>query len=94
MRVAAFCRDFNRSLEPILAMLKPNAYMIWTVGNRKVAGRPVPIDEILSELLIAKGSTPVARFQRTIPNKRMAVKNAIASTMATETVLIMRKGGS
>lgn len=94
MRVAAFCRDFNRSLEPILAMLKPNAYMIWTVGNRKVAGRPVPIDEILSELLIAKGATPVSRFQRTIPNKRMAVKNAIASTMATETVLIMRKGGS
>ena len=92
MRVAAFCRDFNCSLEPILAMLKPNAYMIWTVGNRKVAGRPVPIDEILSELLIAKGATPVSRFQRTIPNKRMAVKNAIASTMATETVLIMRKG--
>src|SRR6266487_5709544 len=55
VRVAAFFRDLNRALGPILAMLKPNAYMAWTVGNRRVGNRPIPIDTILEELLAARG---------------------------------------
>lgn len=94
VRVAAFCRDLNRSLDPILGTLKPNAYMIWTVGNRRVAGQLIPIDEILNELLRARGGTFVAKIQRTIPanSKRMAGKNGIAPTMGAEAVLVMRKG--
>jgi hypothetical protein len=91
-RVAAFCRDLNSCLNPILKTLKPNAYMIWTVGNRRVAGRLVPIDSILTELLIAKGAKHITDIQRTIPNKRMAVKNNIALTMRTEKVVVLRKG--
>lgn len=94
VRVAAFCRDLDRSLDPILATLKPNAYMMWTVGNRRVAGQSVPVDEILSELLRARGAVFVAKIQRTIPanSKRMAGKNGIAPTMGAEAVLVMRKG--
>jgi hypothetical protein len=91
LRVAAFWRDMNRCIEPMLAALKPNAYMIWTVGNRRVAGHLIPMDKILLELLIGEKVEFVGRVQRTIPSKRMAVKNNISATMSSETVLIMRK---
>ena len=91
-RVAAFVRDLDRCLDPILGVLKPGAYMVWTVGNRRVANRKVPTDQILQELLCARGATPVARLVRRIPSKRMAMKNSIATTMRAETVLVMRKG--
>lgn len=94
VRVAAFCRDLNRCLDPILSALKPNAYMIWTIGNRRVEDRSVPMDDILSDLLTVRGSRVIARFQRAIPSKRMAVKNNIARTMHAETVLIMKKDDS
>ena len=90
-RVAAFCRDLDCSLLPVLKSLRKNAYMIWTVGNRCVGGVPVPTDAILEELLAARGCRLVARIERTIPTKRMATRNAIASTMRRETVLVFRK---
>jgi len=91
-RVAAFCRDLNRCIEPILAVLKPDAYMIWTVGNRHVAGKLVPVDQILVELLSSRGVSLVTKLERSIPIKRMALKNKIASTMRAETILVLRKG--
>ncbi len=94
LRVAAFCRDLNRSLEPILEQLKPNAYMIWTVGNRRVANRPIPTDRILRELLVANGAVLIHEFQREIPTKRMAVKNSVACTMRGETIIVMRKAST
>lgn len=91
VRVSAFCRDLNRCIDPILGRLNEGAYMVWTVGNRMVGGRPVPIDDILTELLAVREVKPVARIQRKIPNKRMAVKNNIAETMRYETILVYRK---
>jgi len=91
-RVAAFIKDFDKALGPILKMLRENAYLIWTVGNRRVAKRPVPFDRILTELLAAKGVLPIASIQRTIPTKRMALKNNITDTMGAESILVFRKG--
>lgn len=90
-RVTAFFRDLNHCLHPILKVLKPNAYMLWIVGNRRVSGQLIPVDDILSELLNVQGVELVHKIQRKIPSKRMAVKNSIASTMRAETILIMRK---
>jgi hypothetical protein len=90
-RVAAFCRDLDASLNAILRSLRANAYMIWTVGNRRVGGEEVPTDRILTELLHARGAVAVARVQRNIPNKRMATRNSIATTMRGETILLFRK---
>lgn len=92
VRVAAFCRDLNRCLDPILNRLKANAVMVWTIGNRMVGGKKVPMDNILAEFLAERGTKQIARFQRTIPSKRMAVRNNIAKTMRAETILVMRKG--
>lgn len=92
IRVASFCRDLNNSLDPILSRLKDDALMIWTIGNRMVGGRKVPMDKILSEFLDNRGAKQVVRLKRFIPCKRMAVRNNIAKTMRAETILVMRKG--
>lgn len=92
IRVGAFIKDLNKALDPILAMLRKNAYLIWTVGNRRVAQRPVPLDSILAELLGHRGVVPIASIARTIPTKRMALRNNITDTMGAEAILVFRKG--
>lgn len=90
-RVAGFIRDMYAVLDPILSLMKRNAYLIWTVGNRQVAKRPVPLDAILTELLQSKRVVRVANIPRAIPTKRMALKNSITATMGTEAILVFRK---
>lgn len=94
IRVAAFCRDLDSCIDPILASLKSGAYMIWTVGNRRVANRSVPIDQILIELLQARDASLVTKLRRTIPSKRMALRNRSASTMRAENILVLKKGNT
>ena len=89
-RVAAFCRDLDGSLRAVMKALRPGAYMIWTVGNRRVGGGLVPTDAILEELLVAKGTHLVTKIQRKIPSKRMATRNAITNTMRSEAILVFR----
>jgi len=91
LRVAAFCRDLNESLKSIIRLLKPDAYMVWTVGNRSVGGLTIEMDRIVEELLVSNGATTVVRFSRPIPTKRMPRKNNFSNTMSFETVLILRK---
>jgi hypothetical protein len=90
-RVAAFIRDLSASLDPILSLLRRDAYLIWTVGNRRVAKRPVPLDAILSEILNHKKIRTVSQIARAIPTKRMAVKNSVTNTMGAESILVFRK---
>ena len=90
-RVAAFVRDLDSSIDAVVGALKPGGYMIWTIGNRRVGGKPVPSDRILGELLAARSVRSVARVDREIPNKRMANRNPIASTMRQEAILVFRK---
>ncbi len=91
IRVAAFYRDLAVTLKSILGALRRNAYMVWTVGNRKVGGAPVPMDEILIDLLTGYGAIHVTSVARTIPVKRMATKNSVSTTMRSETILVLRK---
>ena len=90
-RVAAFCRDLDRSLRTVLKALRSSAYMIWTIGNRRVGGQPVPTDAILKELLAAKGVELVTRLERQIRGKRMAARTATAKTMCGEAIIVFRK---
>lgn len=92
MRVAAFWRDLDTSLDHILASLSPGALMAWTVGNRRVGRRQVPMDQILTELLERRSCSVVTTLRRVIPDcrKRMASRNSVASTMNTERVLVLR----
>jgi hypothetical protein len=94
LRVAGFWRDLSRCIGPTLDSIKQDAYMLWVVGNRRIAGCPIPMDKILPELLAAKGAEYVTQVQRTIPRKRMATRNNISSTMRSETIIIMRKNNA
>jgi hypothetical protein len=93
VRVAAFWRDIDQTLTPLLSSLRPDAYMVWVVGNRRVGNRIVPMHDILSELIMARGGLPVAVLERHIHSKRMANRNDFAKTMSSERILVMRKGG-
>ena len=93
-RVASFFADLDSGLETIVPRVRAGGYMVWTVGNRRVADVIQPLDVILEELLRARGCATVHRLVRVIPNKRMATRNAISATMKQEHVLILRKGGA
>ncbi|MEM0121404.1 MAG: site-specific DNA-methyltransferase [Thermoprotei archaeon] len=89
-RVASFFVDLNRSLCSIRRVVRKNAYMIWTVGNRHVAGLEIPMDTILTDLFAYNGVQLIATLDRTIPSKRMPTRNSITSTMRREHILIFR----
>lgn len=91
LRVTAFFRDLDGCLCPILKGLRPGGLMVWTLGNRKVGGKRVPLDRILADLLHAHHATLLCKLTRRISSKRMAPKNNIADTMSSETILVMRK---
>lgn len=92
-KVAAFFADFEKTLDTICKRMRPNSYMIWTVGNRRVSGVLQPLDEILTELLENRGGVLVDKLDRVIPSKRMASRNSVSLTMRQEQVLIMRMEG-
>ncbi len=94
-RTLAFCKDLDNCLDPILNSLKTGSYMVWTLGNRCVGGKTIPLDKILYDfLLYRKGIKYIETIYRKIPSKRMAIKNNYAKTILKETILIMQKGPS
>lgn len=90
-RLASFCRDLDLCIDPILSVLKKNAYMFWTLGNRRIGGEVMPMDQILIDMLKHRGVKYVSSISRQIPSKRMALRNNVVDTMCSETVVIMRK---
>ncbi|MFC9640649.1 hypothetical protein ACFTZF_19120 [Streptomyces mirabilis] len=91
-RFVAFVRDLDESLDAITANLRDNAWMFWTLGERKISGVPVPTVAIVRDLLVSRGSRHVETLERKIPggSKRMAFRNASVETMNTESILVMR----
>jgi hypothetical protein len=90
-RIGAFSTDLHECIKPILAMLRANAYMIWVIGDRRVGGLEIPTCQILREFLESHGAIHVLNIRRSIPTKRMALKNSISPTMNREQILIFRK---
>lgn len=87
-RAVTFIRDLDIALARSCAALSAPAFSLWTVGNRRIAGREFPLSEIMASLLMQHGATLAAQVKRTIPSKRMAIRNSISSTMREEIVLI------
>ena len=90
-KVLVFAADLQTALHASLNALNPNAYLFFVLGNRRVGNVEVKLDSILSELLEAEGATHVATFDRTIPTKRMPLRNDQAATIRGERVLVLRK---
>lgn len=95
-RLVGFVHDLDESLDAITAHLRSNAWMFWTLGERKISGVPVPTVAIVRDLLVARGSRHIETLERKIPggSKRMAFRNASVETMNTESILVMRGPGN
>lgn len=92
-KVIVFLRDLFAVVEKAFEVLKPNAYMVWTIGNRTVGGIEIPNNEILKEFIEYKGGKLVSQIEREILNKRMAKRNSNSALMNFEDILIFRKRG-
>ncbi|CAN7438078.1 hypothetical protein [Mesorhizobium sp. LjRoot246] len=90
-RLLRFYRDFGASLDSITGVMKSNSYMIWTVGNRNIAGQQVPTDLVLSDLVEGLNCKVVTTLTRRIHHKRMPDRNASSATMREEKILLVRK---
>lgn len=93
-RLIRFYCDFGASLDSIVGVMKSNSYMIWTVGNRNIAGQQVPTDLILCELLEGLNCKVVTTLTRRIHHKRMPDRNATSATMREEKIILARKAES
>ncbi|HGE6064904.1 site-specific DNA-methyltransferase [Vibrio sp. 3-2(1)] len=90
-KLISFVYDLSLALENAVGELRDNAYMIWTLGNRRISNIEVPLDKIMREVLESFGCKFVYQLERDIPAKRMPSRNKVATTMGKETVLIMRR---
>ncbi len=87
-RLSSFCFDLQRCVQALAKQMEPGGYMVWTLGNRSLAGQRVPLDRIVWEFLENCKMRKVAQFVRPIPSKRMPVRNSCSDTMDSEIVLI------
>jgi site-specific DNA-methyltransferase (cytosine-N4-specific) len=92
-RVTRFFFDFDGSIVKIVPALRPNAYLIWIVGNRHVGGQEIPADQILVDILSHHRVSLVTRTTRKIAFRRMAARNTLTTMMRQEHILVFRKTG-
>lgn len=90
-KTISFIYDFNESLIHILDVMEPDAYYIWTIGNRFVGGREIPNSEVLEDLMHYNGIDLFFRAERQILNKKQACKNNYSKTMEKELILIFQR---
>lgn len=87
-KTLSFISDFDESLDTITKVMKPNAFYIWTIGNRYVGGREIPNSEILIDLMESRGVPLFFDAERKIKNKKQARRNKSSQTMEKERILI------
>lgn len=90
-RFSAFFSDLDDCLDKVCAATNAAGYQTWTIGNRHLGGRRVPMESILVEMLADRQVQTVARIRRSIHAKKMAYRNSLAPTMDSETILVARK---
>ena len=90
-KTLAFIADFDESLDSIMKVMKPEAFFIWTIGNRFVGGREVPNSEILIDLMRNRNVPLFFDAERKILNKKQARRNKSSQTMEKERILIFHR---
>lgn len=95
-KVLSFVRDYELALKASSERLKPCGYSFWTLGERRVNQQTMPLVSITRELLESFGHSHVSTITRVLPlgRKRMAGRNSLGDTMATEQILVMQKDAS
>jgi DNA modification methylase len=96
--VATFYHDLFKSISHVGKTLKVGGHACYVVGNRKVKGVTLPTDEAVRHFFEQFSFEYVNTFHRSIPNKRMPLRNsptnapgAVDSTMTREYIVVMRR---
>lgn len=96
--VIAFYSDLWRSISNVAPCIRDGGYACYVVGNRRVKGIELPTDIAVGDFFSANGYRHVETFHRSIPNKRMPLKNSpgnvageTAGTMIREYIVVMKK---
>lgn len=96
--VYSFFLDLYTACGRIVDKLNEGAIVCFVVGNRKVAGIDIPMDEIVKEIFENLGLTHKQTFVRKIHNKRMPMLNSPANkagmksnTMHYEYIVVMER---
>lgn len=93
-RFSTFFFDLEKAIIKLCTATEDGGYHSWTVGNRRINNVPIPMNEILTEMLEANGVCSVATINREIKHKKMAFRNSIADTMSRETIVIAQKAST
>jgi len=98
LEVASFYSDLQDSISHIAPLVRLGGYACYVVGNRRVKGVALPTDEAIRCFFERFGFTHVDTFHRTIPNKRMPLRNSptnaagrVENTMTQEYVIVLHK---
>jgi site-specific DNA-methyltransferase (cytosine-N4-specific) len=96
--VATFYYDLFKSISHVAKTLKVGGHVCYVVGNRKVKGVTLPTDEAVRHFFEQFSFEYVNTFHRSIPNKRMPLRNSptnaqgvVDSTMTREHIVVMRR---
>ena len=69
-RFVLFVYDLHKSMQQIANRCVDNAYLMWTLGHRKIRGVECPLTSIMSELFSHHGVQEVHRVHRRIHSKK------------------------
>lgn len=96
--VASFYSDLLGSISNVANLVSDGGHACYVVGNRKVKGIVLPTDVAVRDFFEKSGFDYVDTFHRTIPNKRMPLRNSptnaagnVDSTMTREYIVVMRR---
>jgi tRNA G10 N-methylase Trm11 len=96
--VNSFFYDYQNSIQNVSAYMKKGSIAAYVVGNRRVKGIDIPMDEATSYFFERNHFSHIETIIREIPNKRMPSKNSPSnvigkkdSTMVNEYIVVMKK---
>jgi tRNA G10 N-methylase Trm11 len=99
LEVSSFYKDLLSSMKNISKIVKSNGHACYVVGNRTVSSVILPTSDAIRDFFEYSGMQYVTTYIRSIPNKRMPVRNSpsnvsgeTSNTMLNEHIVVMRKG--
>ncbi len=98
LEVIAFYNDLFDSISNVSKVVKSGGYACYVIANRKVKNTLLPTDAAIRDFFRHFGFEHIDTFKRSIPNKRMALRNSpsnisgkIDNTMMQEFIVVMKK---
>lgn len=98
LEVSSFYKDLLSSMKNISKIVKSNGHACYVVGNRTVSSITLPTSDAIRDFFGYYGLRYVTTYIRSIPNKRMPVRNSpsnvtgeTSNTMLNEYIVVMKK---